>query len=72
MLSTPSGYEAVCASSSEGDLLLGKLGLVLLGDVQAAELVQLPLFNGLDLSAFLVNLLADLPAFLKVVKAVLL
>lgn len=58
--------------SSEGDLLLGKLSRVLLGDVQVSELSKLPLFNGFDLSAFLIDLLADLSALFKVIKTVLL
>jgi hypothetical protein len=59
-------------SSSEGDLLLCEFSRVLLGDIHGAEFSQFPLFNGFNLSTFLVDLLADFSAFFEVVKAVLL
>lgn len=57
---------------SESDFLLSELGCVLLRNIQSVKLVQLLLFNGLDFATLFVDLLADLPSLLEIVKAVLL
>ena len=59
-------------SYSERDLLLSKLGRVFFGDVEGVELLELLLFNSLNLAALLIDLLADFATLLEVVEAILL
>lgn len=54
------------------DLLFGKFGSVLLGDIQTLQLAQLLALNVVDFVLLLFELLADLPALLEVVVALLL
>ena len=53
-------------------LFLGKFRSVFLWDVQSNEFLKLLLFNGFNLSSLILYLLSDLPAFLQVVKSLLL
>ena len=57
---------------SEGDLFLGQLGCVLLRDVESVQLIELLLFNSLNLATLVFDLLANLASLLEIVKSVLL
>jgi hypothetical protein len=57
---------------SEGDLLLGQLGCVLLRNIESVQLIKLLLFNSLNLATLVLDLLADLATLLEIVKSILL
>jgi len=61
-----------CNVLSESDFLLCKFSSVLLRNIESAEFTELLLFNGFNLDALVVDLLADLATLLQIVQAVLL